>query len=286
VATGASFTQPLGASFAQTSAATNVSGYKANSAKITGTGMVARFAPIKGVTPTGALDRRLWLPAMLDPYTIDETAQHNEYDTISGGHFSQPAQGDQNARQFRTLTIQAITVEFDAPWLVATGQDPEWVRSRLAEILRFKKPVQLTVTFNPHRGHPGPETEMYCTFRQLTQEVRNGEIETRYITIDLSEWRDPSTQRRGSAPTSRKKGVNLPTTHALTAKDTLSSLSFDYYGSYSFWRVIRDANGISKRFGQKTPLVSLPGRWKVGLKIKIPALGAKLSFPSGARLTT
>jgi hypothetical protein len=266
-----------GATFKQTGAAVSP-----GRARIRGEGLVARFAPIKAITPKGALDRRLWLPAMLDPFSVTEQAQHNEYDTLTGGHFSQPAQGNQNARQFRTTTLSAITVEFDAPWLVATGQDPQWVLSRLAEILRFKKPVQLTVTFNPSRGYPGPELEMYCTFRQVTKEIRNGEVETRYLTIDLSEWRDPSTQRRGSAPSSRKKGVSLPATHKLTAKDTLASLSMEYYGTYAFWRDVRDANGVSKRFGQKTPLVSLPGRWKVGYKIKIPSIGARFK-QTGAR---
>jgi hypothetical protein len=240
----------------------------ASRARMTGEGLVARFAPIKGVTPKGALDRNIYLPAMLDPFTVDETALHNEYDTLSGGHFSQPAMGDQNARQLRTVTPSAIIVDFDAPWLVATGQDPQEIRRRISEILRFKKAVHLMVFFNPSRHQATSELDMQCTFRDVSTDVRNGELETRYVTISISEWRDPRTARRSS--TSRKHGVTLPTTHALKATDTLSSLSFEYYGSYAFWREIRDANGISKRFGQKTPLVKLPGRFKVGYKIKIP----------------
>lgn len=253
-------------------------GQPASQGRVSGHGLVARFSPIKGVTPKGALDRRLWLPAILDPFTVDETAQHSEYDTLSGGHFSQAAMGDQNARQLRTLPVQAITVEFDARWLVVTQQDPEWVLARLYEILRFKKAVNLMVTFNPSRGYKGPELDMSCTFRQITKEIRNGELETRYLTIQLSEWREPTVKRRSSTGASRKGGVDLPATHKLTASDTLSSLSHEYYGTYNFWRDIRDANGVSKRWGQKTPLVKLPGRWKVGLKVKIPALGASLTF--------
>jgi hypothetical protein len=283
---GASFSQPLGATFVQTGAA-GPSGYgkPASRARIRGVGLVVRFSPIKGITPQGALSRKLYLPATLDPFTVDEQSVHNEYDTISGGHFSQPAQGDQNARSFRTMSLDTITVDFDAPYLVAKGQDPLWVRERLYEILRFRKPVHMLVTFNPSR-HLGSEFEGDITIREISKDVRNGELETRYLTLTISEWRDPSAARRSvNAGGSRKKGVSLPTTHQLTAKDTLASLSQDFYGSYAFWRDIRDANGISKRFGQKTPIVSLPGRFKVGYKLKIPALGAKLTFPTGASLS-
>jgi nucleoid-associated protein YgaU len=241
----------------------------ASQARMSGEGLVARFKPIKGVTPKGALDRSIYLPAMLDTFTVDETAQHNEYDTLSGGHFSQPAMGNQNARQLRTTTPNAIIVDFDAPWLVATGQDPQEIRRRLSEILRFKKAVHMMVFFHPSRHQISSELDMYCTFRDISTDVRNGELETRYLTITISEWRDPVVHRRSSS-TSRKHGISLPTTHKLTATDTLSSLSFEYYGSYAFWREIRDANSISKRFGAHTKLVTLPGRWKVGYKVKIP----------------
>lgn len=238
-------------------------------ARITGTGLVARFSPIKGVTPKSALNRRIWLPAFLDPFTVDETANHAEYDTLSAGHFSQAAQGPPGARNFRTTTLDAIVVGFDAPWLVATGQDPKGVRTALFEVLRARKPVLLVVHFNPNAGR-GVELYMYCTFRRISKDVRAGELETRYLTIELSEWRDPSVARRGSSP-GRKKGATLPTTHILKASDTLSGLSFEYYGRYDRWRWIREANGIPAQFGAKTPLVNLPGRWKVGYKVKVPA---------------
>lgn len=255
-----------------------------STARITGVGLLARFTPIKGITPKGALDRPLYLPGMADPWHVSEDANHSEYDTLTGGTFSQPAMGDQNARKLRSISIDWLTVDFDAPWLVAVGQDPWWVRSAVTEILRFRNPVQLFVSFNPSRRLPGPEFLAPVTLRSLSHEIRHGELETRYLTMAVSEWRDPQAGRRSSVPpqaSSRKKGVHLPTTHVLTATDTLASLSHEYYGRYDYWRHIRDANGITKKFGQKTPIVNLPGRFKVGYKIKIPTVPKSPAKPTG-----
>ena len=246
-------------------------------AKITGEGLVARLSPIAGQTPSSALAGNLYLPAVMNTFTVSETALHNEYDTLTDGHFSQAQMGGANARQFRTATVDSITVDYATAWQTATGQDPAWVRARLFEILRSKKPVRLLVTFNPNLGRP-VEFDGAITLRQIDKDVRPGENESRYLTLYISEWRDPSVGRASSSGGSRAAGVTLPTTHVLTATDTLNSLSMAYYGSYAFWKFIRDANGITPRFGAKTPLVQLPGRWKAGANVKIPALGARLSF--------
>jgi nucleoid-associated protein YgaU len=137
--------------------------------------------------------------------------------------------------------------------------------------LRSKKPVHMLVTLSPH-PLPRPELDMLVTLRRLTRELRPGERDTRYMSIDFKEWRDSSVRRRQhEAPgSSRKRGVKLPTTHKLKATDTLYSLAHEYYGTYGPWRLIRDANGIPKRFGAKTKIVTLPGHFKVGHKLKIP----------------
>lgn len=232
---------------------------------------MARLTPIKGQTPKSALAGALYLPAWLNTMTVSETALHNEFDTLQDGHFSQAQMGGGSARQFRTASVDTITVDYATPWQTATGQDPMWVRARLYEILRSKRPVRMLVTFNPSQGRPA-EFDAFVTFRQIDKDVRPGENESRYLTIQISEWRDPSSPTRSSSKSavSRKPGVALPTTHVLTATDTLNSLSHEYYGSYAHWRLIRDANGVTAKFGAKTPLVQLPGRWKVGFRVKIP----------------
>jgi nucleoid-associated protein YgaU len=76
------------------------------------------------------------------------------------------------------------------------------------------------------------------------------------------------------AKESRKPGVKFPTTVKIKSSDTLQSLAHEFYGRYEFWRDIRDDNGISKKFGQNTRLVTLP-KYKVGSKIKLPKIKVK-----------
>lgn len=239
-------------------------------------GMLFRFGPIKGITPTSVIDHRIWLPAVLNTFTVAEDKLHNEYDTLSAGQFSQAATGGQNAPRLRTSSVDSILVDWDPSWIVASGQDPSQLRSSLYKILRSGKPVHLLATFHPHPP-PHPEFDGHVTIRSISKDVRSGENESRYLTLAISEWRDPSVKRRRHNPkddVSRKHGVVLPTTHRLTADDTLSNLSYEYYGRYDRWRNIRDANKMPKKIGAKDLIVRLGGKWKIGAKIKIPNIGS------------
>ena len=239
-----------------------------------GGGLVARFSPIKKVTPKIVLDHAIYCPAIISTPTVTEAALHTDYDTLSSGQFSQPSLGPPHVEsQLRTLPIDTLTLDYDPKWFVVTGQHPDYVRRKLADILRARRPVHLLVFWHPHKGQP-PDTQMPVTVRTFTHEVRPGENDANYMTLDIHEWRDPSTPVDSSRPpggsSSRKHGEDLPTTTKLAADDTLHSLSHEFYGSFSHWREIRDANKIPKRFGQKTPIVNLGGHFKVGAKIIIP----------------
>lgn len=238
-----------------------------------GFGLVARFSPIKGVTPANVLARNIWMPCVLNTLTVSETALHNEYDTLSAGHFSQAAMGPPSATQFKTLSMDTLTLAWDAKWLVVTGQDPQAFRGALFGVLRARKAVRLMINFHPHPGS-APEFNEMVTLRSSTMDIRPGEGDTRYITVQISQWRDQSAGRRSSSAkaASRKRGVSLPTSVKLTATDTLDSLSYEYYGRYDYWRDIRDANSMGTKVGAKTPVVNLGGRWKVGVKIQIPSV--------------
>jgi LysM repeat protein len=240
-------------------------------------GAIARFDAIKGVTGKGVLDEPLRLPAVLNTITVSEEAAHTEYDTVSAGQFSMPSQGGASARKLRGLDLETLTVSYPARFLVERNLDADDVRDRLFAILRSKKPVMLTLVVR--WGEPKPLVRMSITFRSISEELRPGESDTRYFTITIKEWRDTSVDRK-SSKASRKPGVTLPTTHKLSATDTLESLAFEYYGSYGDWRAIRDANGISKRFGQAVALVKL-GRYKVGSTVKVPRLGVSVGAAGG-----
>lgn len=230
-------------------------------------GLMARLSAIPGHTPKGVLDSPLILPAILGNLDVTEEAQHNEYMTVAAGQFSQGAQGGTVARTLRSTELEAITLAWDADWLIETGLTDEEVRGKLAQILRSKKPVELLLTLDEEGD---PELRMDVTFRSMRRTLRTQENDTRYYSIGIKEWRDPSVERRGSTQ-SAKPGIKFPHMHPLVAGDSLASLAEDFYGSASHWRAIRDANGITTKFGQSTPLVSL-GRYKVGSKIKLPKL--------------
>lgn len=232
----------------------------------TGEGLIVRFDRIPGATPKGVLDQPLRLPAVLGAVSVEEEAGHSEFDTISGGQFSQPTQGGSGSRKLRGLSLEALTLDYDAEWLVESGQDPEAVKAMLYAILRSKKPVTMMIVVK--WGEPNPMLRMNCTFRSVHEELRPAENDTRYFVLGIKEWRTQSIERKGEHE-GRKPGVKFPTTVQLKSSDTLYSLAHEYYGRYEFWRDIRAANGISKKFGQSTPIVSLPA-YKPGSSLKLP----------------
>lgn len=245
-------------------------------------GTVVRFRPVSGVTPKSALDRKIWLPCLLGDFEVDEPANITTYDTLSAGQFSQEALGPATARQLRTGQLSSLTIDFEAPWLVVTGQDQRWLRARLYEILRAKKPVHMLIQLHPDTAG---EAEFVGTvqFTAVNKVLKQGEHDTRYLTITFQEWRDPLVKRRHEGK-GRKKGVELPTTHKLRTTDTLHSLSKEFYGTYSHWRNIRDANGMPHKFGAKTLITKLGGHFKVGYKIKIPKVTSPRRPTGGAGL--
>lgn len=249
-------------------------GAKAAGPLITGHGLVARLSPVKGVTSPAVIKHNVYLPCILGTFTVAETALWNDYNTVSAGQFSQPGAGGPGAQQLKTMTLDTLTLAWDAKWMVVTNQSERVIRDTLQRILRRRQPVMLMINFNPKPD----KTPVYfeaISIRNTSTDIRPGEGDTHYITIGIEQWRDTTTGRRGSTTGdgARKRGVSLPATVKLAAGDTLDSLSFAYYGTYAGWRAIRDANGITKKFGPKSAIVGL-AKWKVGSKIKIPAATA------------
>lgn len=234
-----------------------------------GEGLIAKFQGIRGETPKGVLDSPIRLPAVLNNVTIEEESSHSEYLTVADGQFSQAQQGGGKARMLRSVEgLETLTLDYDASWLVESGQDPQDVKDRLVAILRSHKAVEMLLVL---KWGEKPLLQMGVTFRSVREELRAGESDTLYFVVGIKEWRHPSASRNSSQKASRKPGSKLPTTKKLDSNDTLNSLSHEFYGSYGFWRDIRAANGIDKKFGQSTPLVNLQ-RFKVGSVVKIPAI--------------
>lgn len=235
-------------------------------------GARCRFSRIPGQTPKGVLDSSLTLPAVIGNLELEEEAQHTDYTTLSAGQFSERAQGGTVARMLRAINVEGLTLDWSAAWLVEQGLTAEAVKGALAQVLRSKKPVEMLLMVGTDPTVE-PMVRMNVTFRGLKWTLRTQENDTRYLNLTIKEWRDASVERKGTVE-GRKPGVKFPATHALNKTDTLQSLAHEFYGTYSLWRDIRDANGISKKFGQKTPLVKLD-RYKTGSIIKLPKIKAK-----------
>lgn len=228
-------------------------------------GLRVRFARIPGETPKDVLTTPMYLPAVLRSFGWSEAFSHVEYDTVRAGQFSQAAQGPATARQLRTLDdVETLTVEWNPVWLVETGQSPEEVYSDLFAMARSRRPVELLASLRAG----GPTLlRMNISIRSISVQLREGEPDSRYYTLRITEWRKPGTGRRGGSGAGDP--AKLPTTHVLTATDSLHSLSMHYYHSAGGADDIARANGI--KWGKKTPLVKMK-RYKVGSKIKIPRI--------------
>jgi hypothetical protein len=226
------------------------------------------------LTPKDLLQRPLYLPVVLNDFTIAEDALHTEFQTIRRGQFSQGAMGGRDATNLLTLTGETLSLAWDAAWLNSRGVTEAELRGQLFGILRSKQPVRLIVTLREVH-----ELRALVTIRSLQRSLRPGEVDTRYYSMQISQWRQMAEYESREG---RKPGVRLPTTHRLRAGDTLYSLAHEFYGDSNGWRAIRDANGISHKWGAKTPLVKMK-RYKTGSKIKIPVPRVRESLRESSR---
>lgn len=220
-----------------------------------------RLSKIAGETPHGVLDQPLYLPAVLGDFTVVEEASFEEYQTHKSGMFAAAAAGPATARQLRTVDLQALTIDWAAPWAVYT--DPRDVMNELNAVLRSRRPCELFAILN--WGDPS-ELRMNVNLRRLERTLRPGETDTRYWTIAISEWRNPRTGRQSADSPGKPR---FPTTGKITASTTLQDLSSSFYGDATQWRLIGGANGLAA-WGPRTAIIK-SGLFRVGSKLIIPA---------------
>lgn len=243
-------------------AVTTTGSQRADQGHRTRPGIRLRLRAIPGLTPKAILRKPLRLPCVLGPdFEVGEEALHTDFDTVGAGQFSSPA-GGRKAPQLKTLSFDALTLTWDAKWLVFPDTTPQEVRRELNEILRSRQPVELFAFLGPHGT--GEELRMYATLRGLNRILRHGESDTRYYSLSWKQYRNPVVRRRGRGGGSKR----LPARHKLKSGDTLRSLAKRYYGTRELWLFLASENGI-KGWGGETPLVKM-NRYEVGDQIKIP----------------
>lgn len=242
-----------------------------------GDGLRVRFSRKAGLTAKGQLSSALYLPVVIGEFTVSEDFPHQDYDTHRAGQFSVPAQGGRASRQLRATDLETMTLDWEAPWMVE-WLPPQETKVELLELARSKSPFELVAVLR--WGDP-EELRMLATIRGITRTLKPGEADTRYWSLNVTEYRDGGVSRRAHGAGHR--GVTLPTKHRLTATDTLEGLARRYYAGYTDWVLIARANGI--RFGTwgATTIIVKHTRFDVGDFIKIPEGGDLDPYPSGAQ---
>jgi hypothetical protein len=237
-----------------------------------GEGLRVRLRPVSDVTPREVLAAPFYFPAVLGDFQWEESASHEEYQTVSAGEFSAAAPGTSKARLLRPLSLEVFASAQPLPFLVDGSADFMEVRKLLIAILRSRKPVNLMASM---RLDETPEVHMHVTVRRVSATLRHAQANVRYFDVELMEWRDNAV---GTRQASKPASANARK-HALKAKDTAESLSRTYYRTYAGAEGILRANGIAK-WGKRTPIVD-HARFKVDDQIVIPKLKTQRVGPNG-----
>lgn len=227
-------------------------------------GLRVRLTAIRGLTPKGILERPLYLPAVLNEYSRERTANFTDFQTHAAGEFSIPMLGGASARSLDELDLEFLTLDWQAPWLVEWRR-PEDVQAEIGAVLDARRPVLMLVMME--LGHDRPqEFRDKVTLRRTRETLKPGEADTRYWEVDWKVWRPLSGARLST------RGTSLPTRARLKADTTFGGLSRLYYKMTLGWRQIARTNAVT-RWGPDEPIVNLP-KFKVGDYVKIPRLGA------------
>lgn len=238
-----------------------------------GPGLSVRFSRVAGHTAKGLLSPPLYLPVVLGDVTEHEDFGIVEYDTISAGQFSAPESPAATARKLRTTDFETLTIDWYlyARWMSARVS-PEKVRTQLAALGRSKTPFQLLASMTGRVKDPA-ELRWKATLRSVERTIRPGEADTRYMTLALTEWRDPGSRRLGKSASSSTStgGKTFPFKITITKETTLRSAARSYGSVISLANAIKqiaEANKLT-RWGSKDPIHEAPG-WKVGSKLLLP----------------
>lgn len=199
-----------------------------------------------------------WLPFTfqvppLENFPINRSFPHTDYETIEAGQRSRPG-----AVQLQQITLRTFFTSDIPRFALLHGPDykpdPMFMLEKLEFIGEAQTPIFLSAR-NTWMGsrfdYAGP-----VTLRSLNSEEVHGEPDTRYVTLEFSEWKPTSISVRrvggpGSdwVPSSHPRGssrtVSVLTGRLDPSADTLHKLAQQFYGDPSEWRRIAQANGLA-----------------------------------------
>ena len=230
-----------------------------------------RLQRIPGVTPRDVLRKSIIFGVILNDFEWSEAADWRDFTTVSAGQRTQPAGGKgTRGRNLRSLSLEVLTQwGRKLPFENARGSTGNEIRNELAAITRARAPFRFVATMNRAFDSDPAELRMDATLRSVSRLTRFGEPDSRYLTIEIVEYRSAATERR-----SRTKSDKFPIKHKLDADDTLRKLAKRYWKNKGAdWNLIKKANGGAggrlKGVGPDEKIVKA-GRYKVGDTIVIP----------------
>jgi hypothetical protein len=234
----------------------------------TGYGMRIQFLAVENITPHNLrrlLPFKFQVPP-LNTFPINRSYPWTDYDPIEGGQRSR-----RGSKQLTSYSWRTLFTADPYKWTLIHG------RGYVPNPINMLRKLDQIATLSQHYGVPlimaarSPKLwqrfEMHgpVTIRSLNSEEVEGEPDTRYVDIQVVQWRDTALQAKRIGGGTKKSG--LPVTKVCkelpAGKDTLYELAKDYYGSPSLWTLIAKANGL-----KVTPTYDLN---KLGnRRIKIP----------------
>lgn len=169
-----------------------------------------RLSREKGLTAKGILTKPFFFQCPpLGEFGPDESFEHGEYQTISNGSFSQ--KGGVNLRSFPIETLVDSTnpnYAVDSSFHDAM-EDVETLR----KIYRSGTPFRIIIA---HIYGRVVDVDTLATLRTFRPVEKDGEPETRYLSLGFTEWRDPKLKRDARGKTSgRSGGKDWPVTITL-----------------------------------------------------------------------
>jgi hypothetical protein len=262
----------------------------------------ARGRPVRGTatqvvfsrhedTKKGLLRHKFFFQCSpLDTFSYTRAHSHTDYDTVGAGQRSRPA-----GRQLTQISFNTLFCDFDAAWMAwhygrRFGLGPTsphaWTQD-LLELLDSGTPFKVAVGYPRSSGH-WDISGMPVTLRNLQVEERGGEPDTRYIDVQLVEYRGLALRRRSrglpTVATMHQHGDritwDLGAGQKTMKNPTLAKLAKHFYGSAGRWRAISKCarNKRLKSWGAHRDLQAFAakhGRGKKGhktIKIEIPEL--------------
>lgn len=233
--------------------------------------------------------------APLEAFAWTQSANFNEFSTLSRGEFSRRA-----GRSLLTFDIRTVVVDYQPSWASYERRRPDAPHpQKIAQLLKNLVQLGSPMMFVARSGWwEGNDLRLPVTLRSVSVEERAGEIDARYFDLSFSEWRQQELDRKGFS--GARERVSLPVTVKIEddgrcieegdsqqvtgAHGNLGDLAQHYYGDPTLWRAIVYENGI-ENFPGSRDLAELEKKGKRIRKLRIPKLVDKqtggVEFPGG-----